>query len=66
MNCSRNEARMTDIQGMLGLQREHFDGLLNGDTNTNEVEPEIPIADDGINIPSPDLDEICIALKRAY
>ena len=45
---------VTDIQGMLlGLWRKHFDGLLNGDTNTNKVEPEISIADDGIDIPPP-------------
>ena len=37
---------MADIQGELGLWREFFDGLLNGDTNTDEVEPEIPIAND--------------------
>ena len=57
------------MKGMLGLWREHFDGLLNGDTNTDEVEPEIPIADDGIDIPSPDYDEVCrklMACQQSY
>ena len=36
----QHENLMTDMQGMLGLWREHFDGLLNGDTNTDEVEPK--------------------------
>ena len=40
---------------MLGLWREHFDSLLNEDTN-DEVEPEIPIADNGIDIPPHDYD----------
>ena len=55
---------VTNIQGMLGHLREQFDGLLKGDTNTDEVGPEIPIADDVIDIPSPDYDETCIAFKR--
>ena len=52
---------MTDIQGMLGLWRKHFEGLLNEDTNTDEAEPEIAIADDGIDIPPSDYDVVCIA-----
>ena len=50
---------VTDIQGMLGLWREHFNGLLNADTNTDGVEPEISIADDGIDIAPADYNEIC-------
>ena len=30
---------VTDIQRMLDLWRHRFDGLLNGDRNTDEVEP---------------------------
>ena len=55
---------MTDIQGILGVFRQHFDGPINGDTNTDKIEPEIPIADDGIDIPPSDYDEVCIAFKR--
>ena len=49
---------VTDYEGMLGVWSEHFDDLLDGDTNTHEVEPEIPIADGGIDIPPPDYDEV--------
>lgn len=55
---------MTDIQGMLNLWREHFNSLLNGDLNTEEAEPEIPITDDGVHITPPDYDEVCLAIKR--
>ena len=55
---------VTYIQGMLKLWRQHFNSLLNGDFNTEEAEPEIPITDDGIHIPPPDYDEVCIAIKR--
>ena len=36
---------VSDIQGMLRLWRKHFDGLLNGNMITDEVEPEIPFTD---------------------
>ena len=63
MNWSRKEARIfyekIKKAGMIGLWRDPFNGILNGDTNTDEFEPQIPITDDGIEIPSPDCDELC-------
>ena len=55
---------VVDTQGMLRIWREHFSRLLNGDINTDEAEPEIPITDDGVEIPPPDYNEVCIAAKR--
>lgn len=55
---------VTDIQGMLRRWRDHFNGLLNGSTVAEEVEPDIPITDDGVDIPPPDYDEVVKAVKR--
>lgn len=56
---------VTDIDRMLGLWREHFSGLLNGDDdNPEDVFPETPFANDGIDIPPPDYDEVCLAIRR--
>ena len=59
---------VTDIQGILGLWREHFSTLLNGDDENNpatgEADPETPALEDGVDIPPPDYDEVITAISR--
>ncbi|XP_054084799.1 uncharacterized protein LOC128921370 [Zeugodacus cucurbitae] len=55
---------VTDVQGILGLWREHFSDLLNGSESTTpgDGEPDPPIDDDGTDVPLPDHEEIRIAI----
>ncbi|XP_054081972.1 uncharacterized protein LOC128919982 [Zeugodacus cucurbitae] len=55
---------VSDVQGVLGLWREHFSDLLNGNecTTPGDGEPDSPIDDDGI--PLPDHEQIRIAITR--
>ncbi|XP_054085694.1 uncharacterized protein LOC128921619 [Zeugodacus cucurbitae] len=57
---------VTDVQGILGLWREHFSDLLNGSESTTpgDGEPDPPIDDDGTDVPLPDHEEIRIAITR--
>ncbi|XP_054089770.1 LINE-1 retrotransposable element ORF2 protein isoform X1 [Zeugodacus cucurbitae] len=57
---------VTDVQGILGLWREHFSDLLNGSESTTpgDSEPDPPIDDDGTDVPLPDHEEIRIAITR--
>ena len=55
---------VAEIQGVLKLWREHFSSLLGCDNCEEGVYTDTPITDDGVEIPPPGYDEVCLAIKR--
>lgn len=50
---------------MLRIYSEYFSILLSGEASTEEIEPEMPIPDGGVEFSPPDYDydEVCLAFK---